>query len=32
MSKIVTAINAMISNTYLITDVIQGEMEEELFF
>ncbi|WP_025630480.1 hypothetical protein [Vibrio parahaemolyticus] len=32
MSKIVTAINAMISNSEAITSVIQGEMESEYFF
>ncbi|WP_417541970.1 hypothetical protein [Methylophaga thalassica] len=32
MSKIVTAMNAMISNPDLITDVTQGAMESEIFF
>ncbi|OBT27983.1 hypothetical protein A9263_20535 [Vibrio cyclitrophicus] len=32
MSKIVTAINAMISNSQLITNVVQGDMENECFF
>lgn len=32
MSKIVTAVNAMISNTDLISNVIQGDMESEVFF
>lgn len=32
MSKIVTAINVMISNPHLISDVIQGENATECFF
>ena len=32
MSKIVTAVNAMVSNSDLISDAIQGDMEEECFF
>ncbi|EOW9155706.1 hypothetical protein [Vibrio cholerae] len=32
MSKIVTAINAMISNSHLITNVVQGDMDSECFF
>lgn len=32
MSKIVTAINAMISNPELITNVIQGDIDSECFF
>jgi hypothetical protein len=32
MSKIITAINAMISNPDLITESTQGEMDSEIFF
>jgi hypothetical protein len=32
MSKIVTAVNAMISNSELITNSIQGSMDSECFF
>jgi hypothetical protein len=32
MSKIVTAINAMISNSELITNAVQGTMDSEQFF
>lgn len=32
MSKIVTAINSMISNSELITDVIKGTYDSEYFF
>lgn len=32
MSKIVTAINVMVSNPVLISDVTQGDMDEEIFF
>lgn len=32
MSKIVTAINAMISNSGSITNVVQGDMDSECFF
>lgn len=32
MSKIVTAVNAMISHNELITDVIRGSYEKEYFF
>ena len=32
MSKIVQAVNAMIANPNLITEVIKGEREDEIFF
>lgn len=32
MSKIVTAVNAMISNDNMINNVVQGHMETEIFF
>ncbi|WP_254620311.1 hypothetical protein [Vibrio metschnikovii] len=32
MSKIVTAINVMISNPELITNVVQGDLDTECFF